>query len=125
MTCVYGGGSKWEQSKAVKEGCEILVATPGRLIDLVKIKATNLQRVTYLVFDEADRMFDMGFGEVSLPFPILMMIFFIDSHVSIPEAQVRSIANHVRPDRQSMKHLCVRGATVCIHHNKWWEILKA
>lgn len=62
VTCVYGGGSKWEQSKAVKEGCEILVATPGRLIDLVKIKATNLQRVTYLVFDEADRMFDMGFG---------------------------------------------------------------
>ena len=71
MTCVYGGGSKWEQSKAVKEGCEILVATPGRLIDLVKIKATNLQRVTYLVFDEADRMFDMGFGEDSFPFPIL------------------------------------------------------
>ena len=35
----------------------------GRLIDLVKAKATNLQRVTYLVFDEADRMFDMGFGE--------------------------------------------------------------
>ena len=67
MTCVYGGGSKWEQSKAVKEGCEILVATPGRLIDLVKIKATNLQRVTYLVFDEADRMFDMGFGKNFIP----------------------------------------------------------
>lgn len=71
MTCVYGGGSKWEQSKAVKEGCEILVATPGRLIDLVKIKATNLRRVTYLVFDEADRMFDMGFGECAFPILIL------------------------------------------------------
>ena len=35
----------------------------GRLIDLVKKKATDLSRVTYLVFDEADRMFDMGFGE--------------------------------------------------------------
>ena len=34
----------------------------GRLIDHVKAKSTNLQRVTYLVFDEADRMFDMGFG---------------------------------------------------------------
>ena len=34
----------------------------GRLIDHIKAKATNLQRVTYLVFDEADRMFDMGFG---------------------------------------------------------------
>ncbi|XP_064401844.1 ATP-dependent RNA helicase DDX42-like [Halichondria panicea] len=79
VTCVYGGGSKWEQCNTLKEGCEILVATPGRLIDLVKLKATNLQRVTYLVFDEADRMFDMGF-----------------------EAQVRSIANHVRPDRQTL-----------------------
>lgn len=79
VCCVYGGGSRWEQSNALKEGCEILVATPGRLIDLVKLKATNLRRVTYLVFDEADRMFDMGF-----------------------EAQVRSIANHVRPDRQTL-----------------------
>ena len=63
VLCVYGGGSRWEQSQAVKEGCDILVATPGRLIDLVKLKAMSLQRVTYLVFDEADRMFDMGFGK--------------------------------------------------------------
>lgn len=61
VCCVYGGGSRWEQSKALKEGCEVLVATPGRLIDLIKAKATNLLRVTYLVFDEADKMFDMGF----------------------------------------------------------------
>uniref|UniRef100_A0A8B9N9F7 ATP-dependent RNA helicase DDX42 n=1 Tax=Accipiter nisus TaxID=211598 RepID=A0A8B9N9F7_9AVES len=58
---VYGGGSMWEQAKALQEGAEIVVCTPGRLIDHVKKKATNLQRVTYLVFDEADRMFDMGF----------------------------------------------------------------
>lgn len=62
VLCVYGGGSRWEQSNAVKEGCDILVATPGRLIDLVKLKSMSLERVTYLVFDEADRMFDMGFG---------------------------------------------------------------
>ncbi|XP_072342996.1 ATP-dependent RNA helicase DDX42-like isoform X3 [Scyliorhinus torazame] len=76
---VYGGGSMWEQAKALQEGAEIVVCTPGRLIDHVKKKATNLQRVTYLVFDEADRMFDMGF-----------------------EYQVRSLANHVRPDRQTL-----------------------
>ncbi|XP_043956119.1 ATP-dependent RNA helicase DDX42 [Gambusia affinis] len=76
---VYGGGSMWEQAKALQEGAEIVVCTPGRLIDHVKKKATSLQRVTYLVFDEADRMFDMGF-----------------------EYQVRSIGSHVRPDRQTL-----------------------
>ncbi|XP_012944558.2 ATP-dependent RNA helicase DDX42 [Aplysia californica] len=79
VVCAYGGGSMWEQSKACQEGAEIVVATPGRLIDLVKKKVIDLQRVTYLVYDEADRMFDMGF-----------------------EPQVRSIANHVRPDRQTL-----------------------
>ncbi|CAF3757456.1 unnamed protein product [Rotaria socialis] len=77
--CAFGGGNMHEQIVACKEGCEILVCTPGRLIDLVKKKGTNLNRVTYLVFDEADRMFDMGF-----------------------EPQVRSIADHVRPDRQCL-----------------------
>ncbi|XP_061701185.1 ATP-dependent RNA helicase DDX42 isoform X1 [Syngnathoides biaculeatus] len=76
---VYGGGSMWEQAKALQEGAEIVVCTPGRLIDHVKKKATSLQRVSYLVFDEADHMFDMGF-----------------------EYQVRSIASHVRPDRQTL-----------------------
>ena len=57
--CTYGGGSMWEQCKACEEGAEIIVATPGRLIDLVEKKVTR--RVTYVVFDEADRMFDMGF----------------------------------------------------------------
>lgn len=79
VICCYGGGSKWEQSKALGEGAEIVVATPGRIIDLVKMKATNLRRVTFLVLDEADRMFDMGF-----------------------EPQVRSICDHVRPTRQTL-----------------------
>jgi superfamily II DNA/RNA helicase len=45
----------------------MLFFTQGRLIDHVKKKATSLQRVTYLVFDEADRMFDMGFGKLAFP----------------------------------------------------------
>lgn len=65
VVCCYGGGSKWEQSKALEAGAEIVVATPGRMIDMVKIKATNLRRVTYLVIDEADRMFNMGFGRLN------------------------------------------------------------
>lgn len=61
VICCYGGGSKWEQSKALEQGGEIVVATPGRMIDMIKMKATNLLRVTFLVLDEADRMFHMGF----------------------------------------------------------------
>ena len=56
-----------------------MIATPGRLIDLVKCKSTNLNKVSMLVLDEADRMFAMGF-----------------------EAQVRSICDHCRPDKQTL-----------------------
>lgn len=64
VAAVYGGASKLEQFKDLRSGTvEILVATPGRLIDMIKMKATNLKRVSYLVLDEADRMFDLGFGE--------------------------------------------------------------
>ncbi|KAF1761444.1 hypothetical protein GCK72_009700 [Caenorhabditis remanei] len=80
VICAYGGGSKWEQSNELQnEGAEMVVCTPGRIIDLVKMGSTNFLRTTFLVFDEADRMFDMGF-----------------------EAQVKSISDHVRPDRQCL-----------------------
>ncbi len=55
--------SKFEQFKELKAGCEIAVATPGRMMDLIRMKACTTQRVTYLVLDEADRMFDMGFEQ--------------------------------------------------------------
>ena len=58
---IFGGGGKWEMAKALREGCELVVATPGRLIEMVRSGATNLRRVTALVIDEADRMFEMGF----------------------------------------------------------------
>jgi ATP-dependent RNA helicase RhlE len=58
---VYGGIPMEPQIKALRAGVEILVATPGRLLDLVGQKVANLAQVEVLVLDEADRMLDMGF----------------------------------------------------------------
>jgi ATP-dependent RNA helicase DDX5/DBP2 len=78
-TCIFGGAPKGEQMMHLSAGCHILIATPGRLIDFLQIRKTNLLRVTYLVLDEADRMLDMGF-----------------------EPQVRSICSQIRTDRQTL-----------------------
>jgi superfamily II DNA/RNA helicase len=58
---VYGGSSMEVQRDALNAGCEIVVATPGRLIDLIGRGDIDLGSVTFLVLDEADRMCDMGF----------------------------------------------------------------
>ncbi|KAK3584900.1 hypothetical protein CHS0354_021773 [Potamilus streckersoni] len=59
--CIYGGGDRKAQVDVVTKGVEIIVATPGRLCDLVRNEIVNVKSVTYLVLDEADRMLDMGF----------------------------------------------------------------
>ena len=75
---IIGGENKTDQWRDIKYGAEILIATPGRLIDLVKKGAFELNsRCSFLVLDEVDKMFDMGF-----------------------EYQIRSIINQIRPDRQ-------------------------
>lgn len=83
-TCVYGGVPKHQQVRDLQRGSEIVIATPGRLIDMLESGRTNLRRVTYLVMDEADRMLDMGF-----------------------EPQIRKIVDQIRPDRQT----CMFSAT--------------
>lgn len=76
-TCIFGGAPKHYQSRDLERGVEIVIATPGRLIDFLERGVTNLKRCTYLVLDEADRMLDMGF-----------------------EPQIRKIIKQIRPDRQ-------------------------
>ncbi|EFA12740.2 uncharacterized protein LOC103312134 isoform X2 [Tribolium castaneum] len=76
-TCIFGGSPKGPQARDLERGVEIVIATPGRLIDFLEKGTTNLQRCTYLVLDEADRMLDMGF-----------------------EPQIRKIIQQIRPDRQ-------------------------
>ena len=76
-TCVYGGAPKGQQLRDIENGAEIVIATPGRLIDFLEANKISLRRTTYLVLDEADRMLDMGF-----------------------EPQIRKIIEQIRPDRQ-------------------------
>eukprot|EP01129_Flabellula_baltica_P010879 TRINITY_DN4661_c0_g1_i2.p1 TRINITY_DN4661_c0_g1~~TRINITY_DN4661_c0_g1_i2.p1 ORF type:complete len:481 (-),score=105.36 TRINITY_DN4661_c0_g1_i2:23-1465(-) len=80
--CVFGGAHVQTQIGAIKRGADIVVATPGRLIDILclnKGKLLSLDRITYVVLDEADRMFDMGF-----------------------EKQIEHVLNNIRPDRQTV-----------------------
>uniref|UniRef100_A0A5F8G690 RNA helicase n=1 Tax=Monodelphis domestica TaxID=13616 RepID=A0A5F8G690_MONDO len=78
-TCIYGGAPKGPQRGDLERGAEMCMATPGRLIDSLECRKTNLRRTTYLVLDEADRMLDMGF-----------------------ELQIRKIVGQIRPDRQTL-----------------------
>lgn len=77
--CCYGGVDKWKQKTELQRGCDLIISTPGRLIDFLEMGVTNLFRVSYLVLDEADRMLDMGF-----------------------EPQIRRIISQIRPDRQTL-----------------------
>ena len=58
---VYGGGDWGKQERALKEGVDIVVATPGRLIDYLRVLDLDFSDLSFLVLDEADRMLDMGF----------------------------------------------------------------
>merc|ERR1719145_241696 len=78
-TACFGGVSRYGQASDLRRGSEIVVATPGRMLDFLENGVTNLKRVTYLVLDEADRMLDMGF-----------------------EPQIRKIVSQIRPDRQTL-----------------------
>lgn len=75
--CIFGGTPKQPQIRELEKGVDVMIATPGRLIDFLVRGSTNLRRCTYLVLDEADRMLDMGF-----------------------EPQIRRIIEQIRPDRQ-------------------------
>jgi len=63
VTCVYGGAEIRRQIKELEKGVHVLVATPGRLCDLIKREAVNIEQVQSVVLDEADEMLNMGFKE--------------------------------------------------------------
>lgn len=63
VVAVYGGASINMQIRDLKRGVQIVVATPGRLIDLIERKSINLEKISYVVLDEADEMLNMGFQD--------------------------------------------------------------
>ncbi len=63
VVAVYGGADIMTQIKKLERGCDIVVGTPGRTLDLIKRNRLNLEGVQYLVLDEADEMLSMGFAE--------------------------------------------------------------
>ncbi|KAF8096746.1 hypothetical protein N665_0302s0020 [Sinapis alba] len=79
--CLYGGAPKGPQLKEIERGVDIVIATPGRLNDILEMKRISLHQVSYLVLDEADRMLDMGF-----------------------EPQIRKIVNEVPTKRQTLMY---------------------
>jgi superfamily II DNA/RNA helicase len=60
-TCLFGGVPRSNQEIILRQGIDICVATPGRLLDFLAAGVTSLSHCSYLVLDEADRMLDMGF----------------------------------------------------------------
>ncbi|XP_077219269.1 DEAD-box ATP-dependent RNA helicase 40-like isoform X2 [Tasmannia lanceolata] len=79
--CLYGGAPKGPQLRDIERGADIIVATPGRLNDILEMKKINFRQVSFLVLDEADRMLDMGF-----------------------EPQIRKIVNEIPPRRQTLMY---------------------
>ena len=63
IVAIYGGASILNQVRQIKNGRQIIVATPGRLLDLMERKAVKLSQVSYAILDEADEMLSMGFKE--------------------------------------------------------------
>ncbi|KAL5723827.1 RNA helicase [Ranunculus cassubicifolius] len=80
-TCLYGGAPKGPQIRDIEQGVDIVVATPGRLNDILEMGKISFSQISYLVLDEADRMLDMGF-----------------------EPQIRKIIKAIPPRRQTLMY---------------------
>ncbi|XP_068636656.1 ATP-dependent RNA helicase-like protein DB10 [Aristolochia californica] len=89
-TCLYGGAPKGPQLRDIDRGTDVVVATPGRLNDILEMRRISLRQVSYLVLDEADRMLDMGF-----------------------EPQIRKIVKEIPTRRQTLMYTATWPKEVC------------
>jgi len=101
---IYGGVGQDKQSRAMMHGVDVLVATPGRLLDLIGQRLVDIRSVEYLVLDEADRMLDMGFihdmRKIVAMLPVDRQTLFFSA--TLP-AEVRSLAATMLRDPLEVK----------------------
>lgn len=132
IVSVYGGAGIVKQMSSLKRGAHIVVATPGRLHDLIRRKAVDLSNVKYVVLDEADEMMSMGFKEdldiilnqtpkqkrtwlfsATMPAEVSRIADnYMDSPVEIVAGRKNSLA-------QNIEHLCY-----CVREKNRYEALK-
>ena len=106
VATVYGGQSYEIQIRALKRGVEVIVGTPGRLMDLMRKKILDLSNVKFLILDEADEMLDMGFAEdveiilQSIPEDRQIALFSATFPLAVKKLANKHVSNpeHIRID---------------------------
>ena len=113
FACVYGGSGIEKQIKSIKKGVDIVVGTPGRMMDLMRRKVLQLDEVSYVVLDEADEMLNMGFIDdlediiKKLPEDRQTLLF----SATMPD-QIRKLAKrYMKPDA---KHISIKKTSMTV-----------
>jgi ATP-dependent RNA helicase RhlE len=120
-TVIFGGVSQLHQTTALRKGIDILVATPGRLLDLMQQGFVRLDAVEYFVLDEADRMLDMGFihdiKKVIARLPLKKQTVFFSATVP---AEIRSLAESLLHDPVSVSVAPVSSAAGTVKQSVYY-----
>ncbi|KAL3957578.1 hypothetical protein ACCO45_008156 [Purpureocillium lilacinum] len=119
---VYGGADIGSQLRQIERGCDLLVATPGRLVDLIERGRISLCNIKYLVLDEADRMLDMGFepqirriveGE---DMPMMLARDFLKDYIFLSVGRVGSTSENITQKVEFVEDIDKRSVLLDILH---------
>ncbi|RJG42634.1 DEAD/DEAH box helicase [Motilimonas pumila] len=130
VTAVYGGVSTNKQMLALRSGCDVLVATPGRLLDLVQQNAISLKRVRHLVLDEADRMLSLGFADelakvlALLPKRKQSLLFSATYPEEVADLAVGLLHQPLQVELQSAKESTLTQRVITVNKNQKGALLR-
>ena len=118
---IYGGVSQRSQVNAIRRGIDLIVATPGRLLDLLQQRVLSLQHIQYFVLDEADRMLDMGFVDdvkrIIAKLPARRQTLFFSA--TMP-AEIRQLSNMLLTDPVKVEVAPVASTTDLIQQSVYF-----